>query len=64
MFARVVGEVSYWKQYEYFQGAMSLTSLTLNIDENQIFAWGVGGGMLKEKLSFPYGKLLRLKAAI
>jgi hypothetical protein len=56
LFAWVVGEVSEWKRSEYFQDAMSIFYLS-------IFGVGVGG-MLKEKLSFPDGKLLRLKVAI
>lgn len=58
LFAWVVGEVSEWKHSEYFQDAMSIFYLSV------FLAWGVGGGMLKEKLSFPDGKLLRLKVAI
>ncbi|EFO2092835.1 hypothetical protein DP038_04860 [Escherichia coli] len=57
LFAWVVGEVSEWKRSEYFQDAMSTFYLS-------IFGVGGRGGMLKEKLSFPDGKLLRLKVAI
>jgi len=44
VFARVVGEVSGWKRSEYFQGAMSISYLSILA----FLAWGVGGECLKK----------------